>query len=374
METLFAVCPPNLEDLTLGEIKALKLTETALKQEYGGVEFKGDFQSIYRANLQLRTANRILLRFGNFRAAAFPQLVRRAGQLPWDKFLRPAQPIQLRVTCKKSRLYHSDAVGERIARAISQKLGKTTPIVKASGAEGKSAQLIVVRLMRDQCTISIDSSGNALHQRGYRGAAGKAPLRETLAAAMLLAIGWDGSSAMVDPFCGSGTIPIEAAMLAANIAPGLQRQFQFMQWPVFDQATWKAIHDAATNDIRKDQLPIILGSDRDAGVIRAAQENANSAGVGESISFTCQAFSAMQVPGGPSCIVTNPPYGKRISKDKDLRNLYARLGQIVQANDNIRKVAILGDNEGLIRSSGLGLKKVAKVDNGGINTLLAAKE
>ena len=371
METIFAVCPPNLEDITVREIEEHQLTSASIKKEFGGVEFAGDLQSIYQANLQLRTANRILVRFGNFRAAAFPQLVRRTAQLPWEKYLRPGQPIQLRVTCKKSRLYHSDAVAQRIARAIFQKLGKTSNIVKASGAEGKAAQLIVVRLMRDQCTISIDSSGAALHQRGYRGAAGKAPLRETLAAAMLFASGWDRQTPLVDPFCGSGTIPIEAAMLAANIAPGLHRSFQFMQWPIFDSATWQTVHGAAENQMISDHLPLILGSDRDAGVIAAAEQNAQKAGVAEQISFGCHAVSATNLPDGACVIVGNPPYGKRISGNKDLRNLYAKFGQLIKAHEADVQVTLLSDSEALLRSSGLGLKTIAKVDNGGINVLLA---
>ncbi|RPJ45205.1 MAG: hypothetical protein EHM21_09560, partial [Chloroflexi bacterium] len=254
-ERCFAVTAPGLEPLAAKELRnigislegqkpvtGLHLAEkrttggaAAESDRSGGVSFTGSLEDIYRANLHLRTASRVLVRLGDFYAAGFPELRKKAGRLAWERFLAPGQPVSLHVTCHKSKLYHSGAVAERVLAAIADRLGKPAPAVKASPTgeegEGTAVQMIVVRLIHDHCTISVDSSGELLHRRGYRQATAKAPLRETLAAAMLLASGWDGASPLVDPFCGSGTIAIEAAMLALGIPPGWRRSFAFMNWP-----------------------------------------------------------------------------------------------------------------------------------------------
>ena len=183
--------------------------------------FNGGLDELYRANLHLRTASRVLVRLGDFYAAAFSELRKKAGRLEWERYLRPGQPVALHVTCHKSKLYHSDAVAERVAGAIGDRLGRPTTMLKPAESEDDSPpQLVIVRLVNDHCTISIDSSGELLHRRGYRLATAKAPLRETLAAGMLLASGWDVRSPLIDPFCGSGTIAIEAALMRAGLPPG----------------------------------------------------------------------------------------------------------------------------------------------------------
>src|SRR3954463_823882 len=238
---LFASTAPGLESIAAGELKALGVKG---RQEPGGVAFESDIERVYLANLWLRTASRVILRLGRFHASTFYELERRAKKLPWSNFLSDGGSVEVRVTCRKSRLYHSDAVAERVLDAIRQ----VSPAVDLkvgndeSGDEtaqsSKPTQLFVVRIVDDQCEISADSSGELLHRRGYRKEVAKAPLRETLAAAMILASGWRPGSPLVDPMCGSGTIPIEAAMIARRIAPGLRRQFQFMRWPSFDSGLW----------------------------------------------------------------------------------------------------------------------------------------
>ena len=256
----------------------------------GGVTFKGDLSALTLANLHLRTASRILARLGNFfHATSFTELQKRASRLPWERFITPGQPISLRVTCHKSKLYHSEAVLKSIATALEERLGQPSPLVKTGSlVDGHPPQLIVVRLFEDKCTVSVDSSGELLHKRGYRQAVAKAPLRETLAAALLMASGWDRTSALLDPFCGSGTIPIEAAMMAHHIPPGLNRHFAFMDWPEYDGAVFPVPESAATklnqsstikNNSGQAQIPTIQASDRDAGAIKMANENAERAGV-----------------------------------------------------------------------------------------------
>ena len=353
-----------------------------MDEEGGGVAFEGGRREIYRANLWLRTASRVLVRLGEFSAVNFPELRKKAGRLEWERFLIPGQAVTLRVTCRKSRLYHSDAVAERLAGAIGDRLGKPPvfvprPAEKTPGelpASQSPPVLIVARLVHDRCTISIDSSGELLHRRGYRLATAKAPLRETLAAGMLLAAGWDPTAALLDPFCGSGTIPIEAALMKLGVAPGRARRFAFMDWPDFDKPLWEALLAEGQGKAPAGKATI-LASDRDAGAIESALSNAERAGVAGEIAFTCRAVSdalAGAPPGsGIGWVVTNPPYGVRISADKDLRNLYARFGSRLRESFPGWQVAILCNDERLVRQTGLRLDTSLSLVNGGVVVRLA---
>jgi double-stranded uracil-DNA glycosylase len=221
-ERFFAVTAPGIKPIAAQELLQLGFQPGQPERDStpGGVEFNGELRDLYRANLHLRSVSRVLLRLGDFYAAAFSELRKKAGRLPWEHWINPGRPLALRVTCHKSRLYHSGAVAQRVAGAIGDRLGQAPPLESFDQSSGKPLpQLVLVRLERDLCTISLDSSGAGLHRRGYRLATAKAPLRETLAAAMLLASGWDGSASLWDPFCGSGAIPIEAACLAQNLGP-----------------------------------------------------------------------------------------------------------------------------------------------------------
>ena len=231
-------------------------------------------------------------------------------------------------------------------------------------------QLIFVRLLHDKCTISIDSSGDLLHRRGYRLATAKAPLRETLAAGMILASGWDRVSPLLDPFCGSGTIAIEAALMAHQIPPGLKRHFAFMDWPNFDRTSWDALLSDALPS-HPTTFPRIIASDRDAGAIRAARANAERAGVGDYIEFTCRAISAIEPPPGPGWVVTNPPYGVRTKANQDLRNLYAQFGKVLRAKCPGWQVTLLCSSIQLLHHTGLELDKGIPLMNGGIRVRLA---
>ncbi|MGZ6123970.1 MAG: THUMP domain-containing class I SAM-dependent RNA methyltransferase, partial [Myxococcales bacterium] len=222
---LFAVCAPGLEPVLLSEVQALGLPGRALA---GGVEIDGDLAEAMRLNLWLRTASRVLLRLGEpFRAATFPELVRKASALSWEEFLRKGVGAAFRVTCRKSRLYHSGAVAERLHQALQARTKFPVPPAEAGEEAPEDAQLFVARFERDLCTLSVDTSGALLHRRGWRGPQAKAPLRETLAAALLLAAGFRGEEAVCDPLCGSGTIAIEAALIAIRRAPGIGRAFAF---------------------------------------------------------------------------------------------------------------------------------------------------
>ena len=395
----FASTAPGLESIAAGELKTMGARG---RQEIGGVAFGGDLERLYEANLWLRTASRVVVRLGRFHASTFYELERRAKKLPWEEFLPASGQVRLRVTCRKSRLYHSDAVAERILSVISK---STSRLIEASdeghngggaedadGAENaeenenegtesrderETSQLFIVRIVHDEVEISADSSGALLHRRGYRQEIAKAPLRETLAAAMILASGWKRGGPLLDPMCGSGTIPIEAALIARGIAPGLQRDFQFMTWPTFDQNLWNEALEKARGSVTP-AMESIRGSDRDAGAIQAASRNAERAGVADTIRFSVEAVSASiaeleQVPNGAGWILTNPPYGIRMGESDDLRNLYARLGTALKTKRGWR-IGILTSDTALVRQTRLPLFPRVNTRNGGIPVTFLVSE
>ena len=367
MNSYFVVTAPGLEEITAHELNSLGI-ESFL--EPGGLLFKGDQGMLYRANLHLRTASRILARLGNFfYAPTFPDLQIHSTHLPWERFLTPGQPVSLRVTCHKSKLSHSDAVARTVSKAISERLGQAPSLHKPDDESEDPPQLVVIRLAEDKCTISMDSSGTLLHKRGYRKAVAKAPLRETLAAGILIASSWDMFSPLMDPFCGSGTIPIEAAQMALGIPPGNRRRFAFMNWPGYDDHLWKSILASAPKATRT--IPAILGSDRDAGAIKMSYENAERAGVADKIKFTCQAVSAISPPQEPGWVVTNPPYGLRVSEGRDLRDLYAQFGHVLHGKCSGWKLAVLCNDPILLGQMKMKLDTSLGLVNGGVRVRLA---
>ncbi len=412
MDQLFAVTAPGAAPYAAQELRRLGLLpepeskpagrstrpRSDERELQGGVAFSGARAELYRANLHLRTANRILVRLGDFPAVGFAELRKRAARLGWERCLVPGQPVSLRVTCHKSRLYHSDAVAERIAGAIADRLGRPSELCKYDEEEaGAPPQLVVVRLLHDHCTISVDSSGELLHRRGYRLAGAKAPLRETLAATILMAAGWTGGwtagqaarpggetparpPALLDPFCGSGTIAIEAAQMALGIAPGLAcgqaRPFAFMAWPDFDAALWGQLQEQA-QEHHALQLASnteglqIAGSDRDAGAVELARANAARGGVAEHIVFSRQPVSAITPCCASGWIVTNPPYGLRVSAGHDLRNLYAQFGHVLRAAFGGWQLALLSSDRQLLTQIGLPLDLSLSLVNGGLPVILA---
>lgn len=383
MPNFFAVCAPGLEPFTARELKDLGLQVTPSTsslgplegtggvEEIGGVSFRGSPTDLYRANLHLRTASRVLLHLGSFFADTFSDLKRRAKRLDWESYLNPGSAVALRVACHKSRLFHSAAVTERVMESIGSRLGRIPPIRKFGGEEeGDPPPLIFVRLVENRCTVSLDSSGALLSRRGYRLATAKAPLRETLAAGILMASRWSLKSPLVDPFCGAGTIPIEAALMARNIAPGVNRHFAFMDWPNFEAETWKRLK-ALSREGEAKSSPPIMGSDRDAGAIRAAGENAERACVADSLVFSRRPLSDLDPPPGPGWVVTNPPHGVRLKSRQDLRSLYIRLGRVLRAKCPGWNVAVLCASDPLLKLTGINFDRWFPMQSGGLRVSLA---
>lgn len=394
---IFASTAPGLESIVAGELKALGVRG---RQTPGGVSFEGDLERVYEANLWLRAASRVVLRMGRFHASTFYELERRARKLPWAEFLPAGGAVGLRVTCRKSKLYHSDAVAERLASAITGSVSQAIDLRAGVSMDDESAgeaageperadatarpsatrgpsQLFVVRIVDDQCEVSADSSGELLHRRGYRQEIAKAPLRETLAAAMVLASGWKGEGPLADPMCGSGTIPIEAAMIAGRIAPGLSRRFQFMEWPGFEVASWNRILEMARG-AGTDFASEIVGSDRDAGAVAAAARNAERSGVGDRLRLFREAVSGSieilhRSWSGGGLILTNPPYGVRVGEGADLRNLYASLGSALRSNPGWR-LGVLTTDARFVAQTRLPFRPRFSTLNGGIGVTFYVSE
>ncbi len=361
------ITAPGLAPLAARELVELGIIPTQVGAE--GVSFRAPMAGLYSANLWLRTATRIVVRVATFPAETFYELERRAGRVPWLRYLTPSTPVRIRVTCRKSRLYHSDAVAERVATAVVRAGGTMAPDdgdTDQTGGHGEDEQLVVVRLFRDQCQISFDSSGALLHRRGYRQETAKAPIRETLAAALLLVADWNAKGPLLDPLCGSGTVAIEGALIARRRAPGLNRRFAFMQWPDFEADRWDATVAAARARERSTAPVPILASDRDAGATAAAVGNATRAGVAGDIEITTRSLSAVEPPRGPGWLVTNPPYGVRVGERGHLRDLYAQLGHVARSKLAGWTIALLAADRDLVRQTGLPLAPRLDTSNGGI--------
>ncbi len=373
MDKLFIAVPPGLVRLALEEAVALELvskeeSERLLATEgqlTGGFEISGGLAEIQRANLHLRTASRVLLRLGAFYAKDFETLKQNIGRLPWQRYFTNGTSLAARAESEGSLLYHEGAVEHTVVEALIQRAGMLGLTVHEPQPGTEPDQRILIRIVRNRCTISLDTSGELLNRRGYRQALAKAPLRETLAAGMVLASGWDRRSPLVDPFCGSGTIPIEAAMLANQIAPGLRRSFAFQQWPIHDPAAWQSL-TAQANDAVRATGTQILGQDRDAGAVAFSQQNAERAGVSALVHFNRQAISDLPKLPGTGWVVTNPPYGERVSPGNDLRNLYARFGEVLRSNCRGWHYAILCSDEALFRQTRLTVDSALALNNGGI--------
>ncbi|WP_456456358.1 THUMP domain-containing class I SAM-dependent RNA methyltransferase [Thermovibrio sp.] len=352
---LFAVSPPGIEEITLKELEGLGI-KGELKP--GGVEFEGDLRELYLTNLWLRSANRVLVRLCSFRARHFGELVRKAQKCPWEEFISRELPLKIRVTSKASKLYHTKAIEERIVKAIKLKLG-FEPLKAKYEDEGTS---LIVRFEKDLCTISVNSSGAPLYKRGYRVREVEAPLRENLAAAMVLFSGWKGEEPLIDPFCGSGTIPIEGALVGLNLPPGGEREFAFMRWQNFNSDLFKELLKEAESKKRELSVPI-LGFDIDPLAVEGAKKNAKAAEVESFVKFTNRSFPPLSYER--ATVITNPPYGVRL-KGKRLRELYRLLGQWCLKSFKEFKLLFLSPRRELALETGLNPKQITYFDNGGL--------
>jgi putative N6-adenine-specific DNA methylase len=365
---IFLAVPPGLEPALLAEVSAAGFANPAIT--HGGVTVQGGWADVWRANLCLRGATRVLARIGSFRAMHLAQLDKRARKFDWAAVLRADVPVRVEVTCKTSKIYHAGAAKQRIETALRETLG--VPILTGQAVEDAPELRLKARIEDDLCTFSIDTTGTSLHKRGHKQAMAKAPLRETLAALFLQQCGYDGTEPVLDPMCGSGTFVIEAAEIALGLMPGRSRHFAFEDLASFDAGAWAQMRATAPQDTALR----FYGSDRDAGAIRSATANAERAGVAHITQFKTHAISDLVRPEGPpGLIMVNPPYGARIGERKLLFALYGALGKTLAERFRGWRVGIVTSDPSLAKATGLPfLPPAPPVSNGGLKVTLYRTE
>ncbi|MBS5325876.1 MAG: class I SAM-dependent RNA methyltransferase [Lachnospiraceae bacterium] len=362
---LIAPCHFGLESVLKREI--LDLGYEISKVEDGRVTFLGDAEAICRANIFLRTAERILLKVGEFRAVTFEELFEKTKALAWEAYVPANGKFWVtKAASVKSKLFSPSDIQSIMKKAMVERLKKVYH--QEWFPEDGASYPVRVFLMKDVVTIGIDTSGVSLHKRGYRQLSSKAPITETLAAALIMLTPWRRDRILVDPFCGSGTFPIEAAMMAANIAPGMNRSFTAEQWTnLIPRKLWyESVEEAS--DLMEDQIEVdIQGYDIDGDVVKAARQNAADAGVDHLIHFQQRPVSQLRHPKKYGFIITNPPYGERLEEREALPELYRTFGESFRKLEDWSAYMITSYDEAE-RYFGRKADKNRKIYNGMIKT------
>ena len=337
---IYAITLPGLETTLAEEARALGFALGA--GQPGGVEIAGGWPELWRANLELRCATRVLWRMGSFMAFHLAQLDKRAHKFDWGAVLDPAVPVRVEVaTSRKSKIYHAGAATDRVAGGLTA-AGYTVA--------AEAPVTLKIRIDDNRVTVSVDTSGEPLHKRGTKPAVGKAPLRETVAAAFLRQCGYDGTQPVLDPMCGSGTFVLEAAEMAARLQAGRSRSFAFERFRGFDA---DALADLRHAERRTEPQVHLSGSDRDAGAVRMATENAERAGITDFVSFETRQAADVTPEGPAGLVMVNPPYGARIGNKKALYPVYARLGATLRDRFAGWRVGIVTSEPSLAKSTDL---------------------
>lgn len=329
---LLVPCHFGLEAVLKREIYDLGYEIT--KVEDGRVTFEGDEEAICRANIFLRTAERVMIQVGRFKATTFEELFQGIKNLPWEEYIPEDGKFWVKKASSiNSKLFSPSDIQSIAKKAMVERMKQKYH--KEWFKEDGAAYPVRIFLLKDEVTVALDTSGDSLHKRRYRTMTSKAPLTETLAASLIMLTPWRKDRILVDPFCGSGTFPIEAAMIAANIAPGMNRDFTAEEWTnLIDRKLWyecvKEAEDMIDTTVKVD----IQGYDIDGDVIKAARENAKRAGVEHMIHFQQRAVADLSHPKKYGFIITNPPYGERLEDKADLPELYTQIGQAYQRLDS----------------------------------------
>lgn len=329
---LIVPCHFGLEAVTKREIYDLGYEITRV--EDGRITFEGDAEAICRANVFLRTAERVLLQVGRFHAETFDELFEGIKALPWEEYIPQDGKFWVtKASSIKSKLFSPSDIQSIAKKAMVERM-KQHYHVNWFPEDG-APYPVRIFLMKDEVTVALDTSGDSLHKRGYRTLSSRAPITETLAAALIMLTPWHADRILVDPFCGSGTFPIEAAMMAANIAPGMNRDFTAEQWTnLIERQLWYDTVEEARDQINTDVDVDIQGYDIDGEVVKAARENAQRAGVDHLIHFQQRAVADLRHPKKYGFIITNPPYGERLADKEDLPYLYTQIGDVYRGLDS----------------------------------------
>ena len=326
---LIATSTFGLEALVARELKDLGYDNT--KVENGRVTFTGDESAICRANLWLRTADRVRLKVGEFKATTFDELFENTRALPWPDLIPADAAFPVDGKSVQSTLFSISDCQAIVKKAVVESMKKR---YKKEWFEEKGPLYkLEVSMLKDVATLTIDTSGDGLHKRGYRITGSGAPLRENLAAAMVLIARWQPDIALIDPFCGSGTIPIEAAMIGMNLAPGMNRNFISEKWPVIGQDFWREARRETHENAKYDNKLDITGTDLDQKAVDIARKNAVEAGVEDEIHFQVMPFSELSSKKKYGKIICNPPYGERLGNMQEVENLYREMGKVFKRLD-----------------------------------------
>ena len=362
---LIAPCHFGLEAVLKKEI--LDLGYEISQVEDGKVTFLGDAEAICRANIFLRTTERILLKVGSFKAVTFEELFQGTKALPWEEYIPQDGRFWVKkANSIKSKLFSPSDIQSIMKKAMVERMkqGYGVSVIPETGADYP----VRVSLYKDIVTVALDTTGESLHKRGYRKLTSKAPIEETLAAALIMLTPWNKDRILVDPFCGSGTFPIEAAMMAANMAPGMNRSFLSEDWKqIIPRKCWYEAMDEAQEMVDDTVSVDIQGYDLDPEVIKAARANAELAGVAHMIHFQQRPVAELSHPKKYGFLITNPPYGERIEDKKNLPALYTQIGERFKALDSW-SAFIITSYEDVEKYMGRKADKNRKIYNGMMKT------
>ncbi|MGP4107158.1 THUMP domain-containing class I SAM-dependent RNA methyltransferase [Virgibacillus sp. L01] len=361
--TLIATAAMGLESLVAKEVKQLGYE---VEVENGKVVFQAPVSAIPRCNLWLRTGDRVKLKVGVFKASTFDELFESTKALPWEQFIMEDGKFPVSGKSVKSTLYSVPDCQAIVKKAIAERL-KLKYGIASTMPETGSLYKVEVAIFKDEAILTLDTSGAGLHKRGYRVGQGEAPIKETMGAALLKLTNWKPEQPLIDPFCGSGTIPIEAALIGQNIAPGFNREFASENWPFVKDQYWEEAFQEAEDNANYDQKLDITGSDIDHKMIKVANDNAKEAGLGDLISWKQMQVKDLFLRKENGYIVGNPPYGQRIGDQEGAAKIYQDLGNVMKEYPTW-SVYILTAYEAFEKEYGQKATKKRKLFNGFIQT------
>ena len=372
MNHYFATVARGLEPIAAQELERLGAQE--VRPDFTGVHFAGDKAMLYRVNLWARTIFRVLVPIREFPCPNPDVLYREIQKISWDEYLKPHNTLAVNSTGGNQKLNHTHFTALQVKNAIIDQ--QRLKLGQRSSVDAKNPDVLInAHIYKDSCILSLDSSGTSLHRRGYRQAMGIAPLKETLAAALLDMADWDSSLSFLDPLCGSGTLPLEAGLKALNIAPGLLgKRFGFETWADFDEQLWEELVTEAENSQITNLKAPISGSDGDPEVLLQAQSNAERCGIEHQITFTQTELSELEAPTDCGVLICNPPYGERLGDPLELGELYKTLGDIFKQRFKGWTAFILTGNKELAKKVGLRASRRIPVYNGSLACTLLKYE
>jgi len=360
-QNFFAIITPGFEHLLKKEIAGMGIPVT--REICGGVEFSGPIDLIYSANLRLRTANRILMRIASFTCRSYPELYNKSKRISWELYTGFNREISFSVSSTNSRLHHSQHICDAVFGAIKDQMEKLGLEIQS---RKESPLKFFIRFADDECTISIDTSGELLYKRSYRLQSGCAPIRETTAAALLMEAEWQRYNVVADPLCGSATFMLEAALMSHNRAPGINRQFAFYTWPSFNECKWERYKSQARMEETNGCQTVLIASDISSGAVEAAQENLSRLELDGAVRLSKQDCLCFECTLDKGLIISNLPYGKRVGASIELKEFYRKFGAHLRKKFNGWSFGFVVADKDFEKTAGLKIRKETGFVNGGI--------